>query len=169
MSRVARMGGDAMTNKAGGNFDRELTIVGGKVRLRGPLQLEKGQTLAKMYVWLWQTDANGTGAAVTAVLGEADFNSAAAQGTTAMWKTTAQPSHGTFTTGPATGMALAILRRPDGSTVPYWWSDSNIRLTTTAPVTTTPLTTTPLTTTPTQLDTPLVKALHAFINALAKG
>ena len=117
-----------MTSQAGGNFDRKLTIEGGKVRLRGPLQLEKGQTLEKMTIWLWQSDQTGTGAAATAVVGAADFDSAAAQGTTAKWKTTAEPDHGTFTTGPATGMALAILRRADGSTTPYWWSDSNIRL-----------------------------------------
>ena len=115
---------------AGGNFKRVLTIDAGRgVWLRGPLELEDDQTLWKMYVWLWQSDGEGTGAAATAVLDEADFDSTAARREGgAEWKTTAQPQHGEFRAGPATGMALAILRRADGSTSPYWWSDSNIRL-----------------------------------------
>ncbi|WP_448619133.1 Dyp-type peroxidase [Geodermatophilus sp. URMC 65] len=106
-----------------------LRIDAGKVWLRGPFELEKDQTLSKMYIWLWQSDGDGTGAAATAVLDEADFDSAAAQNVGgAEWQATAQPEHGEFRAGPATGMALAILRRADGSTTPYWWSDSNIRL-----------------------------------------
>ena len=114
---------------AGGNFKRVLTIDARTVWLSGPLELEDGQTLSKMYIWLWQSDSDGTGAAATAVLDEADFDSTAARREGgAEWKTTAQPQHGEFRAGPATGMALAILRRADGSTTPYWWSDSNIRL-----------------------------------------
>ena len=116
---------------AGGNgFYTEQTIAaGGGVRLRGPLELEKDQTLSKMYIWLWQSDGDGTGAAATAVLDDADFGSAAAQNVGgAEWQAMAQPEHGAFRAGPATGMALAILRRADGATTPYWWSDSNIRL-----------------------------------------
>ncbi len=114
---------------AGGNFKRVLTIDARTVWLSGPLELEDGQTLSKMYIWLWQSDGDGTGAAATAVLDEADFDSTAAQKSGgAEWKTMAQPQHGEFRAGPATGMALAILRRADGSTTPYWWSDSNIRL-----------------------------------------
>ena len=116
---------------AGGNgFHKEQTIdAGGGLRLSGPLELEKDWTLSKMYIWLWQVDGDGTGAAVTAVLDESNLVSAAAQnGGGAEWRTMAQPEHGEFRPGPATGMALAILRRADGSTTPYWWSASNIRL-----------------------------------------
>ena len=114
---------------AGGNFHRVLTINERKVWLSGPLELEEGQTLSKMYIWLWQSDCDGTGAAATAVVDRKDFDSPTArrEGGTE-WKTTAQPEHGEFRAGPATGMALAILERADGSTTPYWWSDSNIRL-----------------------------------------
>jgi hypothetical protein len=129
------MGGDAMTNKAGGNFDQELTIEGGKVRLRGPVGLRKGETLVQMYVWLWQSDSDGRGAAATAVLDHQDLRSADTPGAGPVWETIVQPQHGTFRAGPATGMALAILRRADGSTFPYWWSHSNISLTPTKSVT----------------------------------
>ena len=159
MSRMARMGGDAMASVAG-NFDRELTIEGGKVQLSGPLELAEGQTLLTMYVWLWQTDGDGRGAAATAVLDDRDLRSADASQSGRVWETTVQPQHGTFTAGPATGMALAILRRKDGSTFPYWWSHSNIRL---APAGTT------FVAGSNDVDTPLVKAFRAFIEALAKG
>ncbi len=129
-SREAQIGGDAMADAGGNGFYKKQVIdAGGGLRLRGPLELEKDQTLSKMYIWLWQSDGDGTGAAATAVLDEADFDSAAAQNVGgAEWQATAQPEHGEFRAGPATGMALAILRRADGSTTPYWWSDSNIRL-----------------------------------------
>jgi len=120
------MGGDVMVS--GGNFNRMLTFDAGGVQVGGPLELEDGQTLSKMYVWLWQSDGDGTGAAATAVLDGAAFHRAAARTGRAEWETMAQPEHGEFRAGPATGMALAILKRADGSTTPYWWSDNNIRL-----------------------------------------
>ena len=121
------MGGEAMTS-AGGNFRRVLRIDAGKVWLRGPFELEKDQTLSKMYIWLWQSNGDGTGAAATAVVEGRDFHSPAARREGgAEWRTTAQLAHGRFRAGPATGMALAILER-NGRTTPYWWSDSNIAL-----------------------------------------
>jgi len=116
---------------AGGNggFDTEQLIdASGGLRLSGPLELEKDQTLSKMYIWLWQSNGDGTGAAATAVLDEADVVGAvASKGGGAEWRTMARPAHGKFRAGPATGMALAILER-NGRTTPYWWSDSNILL-----------------------------------------
>ncbi len=127
-SREAQIGGDAMAGGNGG-FYKEQSIDAGTVQLRGPLELEKDQTLSKMYIWLWQADGDGTGAAATAVVDRTDFDSPAARKAGgAEWQTTVQPEHGEFRAGPATGMALAILKRADGSTTPYWWSDSNIRL-----------------------------------------
>ncbi|WP_448638550.1 hypothetical protein [Geodermatophilus sp. URMC 63] len=123
-----------MTNQAGGNFERELTIGAEGVRLRGPIGLEEGQRLLQMYVWLWQSDGDGRGAAATAVLDHQDLRSADAPGAGPVWETTVQPQHGTFRAGPATGMALAVLERADGSTFPYWWSHSNISLTPTTTV-----------------------------------
>ncbi len=134
MGRVARMGGEAMTFVAG-NFDRVLQIdAQGGVWLQGPLELEKDQTLSKMYIWLWQSDGGGTGAAATAVLDGARFDSAAARkdgGT--QWRTKADAVHGGLRAGPATGMALAVLTRGDGSTDSYWWSDNNIHVDVTGP------------------------------------
>jgi hypothetical protein len=126
-SREAQIGGDAMV--AGNGFYKEQTIdARGGLRLSGPLELEKDQTLSKMYIWLWQSDENGTGAAATVVLDESDLVSAAASKEGgAEWRTMVRPAHGKFRAGPATGMALAILER-NGRTTPYWWSDSNIRL-----------------------------------------
>ncbi len=127
-SREAQIGGDAMAGGNGG-FYKEQSIDAGTVQLRGPLELEKDQTLSKMYIWLWQENGDGTGAAATAVLDGRGFDNAAARDVGgAEWQTMAQPEHGEFRAGPATGMALAILKRADGSTTPYWWSDSNIRL-----------------------------------------
>jgi hypothetical protein len=108
---------------AGNGFYKEQTIdAGGGVRLRGPLELEKGQTLSKMHILLWQVAGDGTGTAATAVLDERDLVSAAAQNVGgAEWRTMARPEHGEFRAGYATGMALAILKRADGSTTPYAW------------------------------------------------
>ncbi len=135
MGRVARTGGEAMTFVAG-NFDRVLQIdAQGGVWLQGPLELEKDQTLSTLYVWLWQPPGNGSGGVATAVLDGARFDSAAArQDGGARWGTKADAVHGQLRAGPATGMALAVLTRGDGSTDSYWWSDSNIHLDRPGPV-----------------------------------
>jgi len=114
----------------GGNFNRVLEIDAGKgVWLRGPLGLEDDQTLSKMYLWLWQSHGDRTGAVATAFLDGEEFDSAAARERgDAEWRTMAEAVHGEFRAGPSIGMALAILEREDGSITPYWWSDSNIRL-----------------------------------------
>ena len=117
---------------AGGNggFYKEQTIdPGGGLRLSGPLELEKDWTLSKMYIWLWQVDGDGTGAAVTAVLDESDLVSAAAQnGGGAEWRTIARPENRAFPLGSESGVAIALLTRGGGSTAPYQWCGSNSRL-----------------------------------------
>ncbi len=124
------MGGDAMVDSAGGHFDRVLEIEArGGVWLHGPLELADDQRLSKLFIWLWQTPGDGPGGAATAVLNGARFNSAAARRVGgAEWRTRADAIYGELRAGPATGMALAILERGNGSTDSYWWSDSNIRL-----------------------------------------
>ena len=113
-----------------GNFDRVLQIdAQGGVWLQGPLELAAGQTLSTLYAWLWQTPGNRPGGVATAVLDGARFDSAAArQDGGARWGTKADVVHGQLRAGPATGMALAVLTRGDGSTDSYWWSDSNIHV-----------------------------------------
>ena len=134
MGRVARMGGEAMTFVAG-NFARVLQIdAQGGVWLQGPLELAAGQTLSTLYAWLWQTPGNRPGGVATAVLDGARFDSAAArQDGGARWGTKADVVHGQLRAGPATGMALAVLTRGDGSTDSYWWSDNNIHVDVTGP------------------------------------
>ncbi|MGR7026253.1 hypothetical protein [Geodermatophilus sp. URMC 62] len=129
------MGGDVVTDTAG-NFERVLQVdAQGGVWLQGPLELAADQTLSTLYVWLSQTREDGTGGVATAVLDGGGFNSAAArQAGGTPWRTQANAVHGELRAGPATGMALAVLTRDDGSTISYWWSDNGIHLKQPAPV-----------------------------------
>jgi Dyp-type peroxidase family len=121
---------------ARGDVDRVLEIdAEGDVWLQGRLELAGGQTLSELHVWLWQTRGDGTGGAATAVLDGVRFDSPAGRGGGgARWRTRADAVHGELRAGPAAAMALAVLTREDGSTETHWWSDSAVRLVSSAPV-----------------------------------
>ena len=117
--------------RAGGNFDETLHIdaEGNLVAATGPLEVRDQPTGLELYAWVFQTRADGLGAANISELGKEHFAEARAllpQGAELSRWDSAEgktENHGKFERGPATGLAVTIATTPDGDTSVTWWAD----------------------------------------------
>lgn len=99
------------------NFDDVLTIDGkGEISPRGPLGLKPGETVQKLYAWVFQQNAVEDGVCIAT---QEDPVKLAGPG----W-TTGAVQQGSFQDGGAIGMAVTISRDAGGKTRVYWWSET---------------------------------------------
>jgi hypothetical protein len=98
-----------------GKFDRELAINDhGCLSPAGPLELDKGETVLRLDVWVFQKD-NAACVAVQRVFPDSS-----------RWTTNPDPVEdhkgGPFLPGPATAMALIVSRTANGQTQAFQWT-----------------------------------------------
>ena len=106
---------------AGGNFADDIAIdQNGKIAPSGPIFVKPDETISKVYFWVFQMNEDRTGALAA---GATDQFAATATGR--VWQAPIPTHEGSFTPGPAVGMAVAIsTANADGSTIVYWWTES---------------------------------------------
>jgi hypothetical protein len=103
----------------GSNFDKVLTFdPEGRIYPRGPLEHVPGETVEKLYAWVFQLNPDKTGAACIA--GQEDQTALA----TDEWTTPAAVTEGSFGRGAAVGMAVTISKDAAGKKRVYWWSET---------------------------------------------
>lgn len=106
-----------MPGGSGGNFFN-LKLHGDTLFPSGPLEMDEGENLAKLFVWIYQLNEDGSGASL-AVAQFGGFQNRAA------WAIPADPEKydGRFRRGPITCMAMAVFEEK-GRPRPYWWSET---------------------------------------------
>jgi hypothetical protein len=103
------------------SFDDVLTIdPEGNISPSGPLELVKGETVEKLYAWVFQLNHDGTGAACIAAQ--------PSPGKLASDDWVTEPNStdhaGRFQPGAATGIAVTISTDAGGRTKVFWWSET---------------------------------------------
>jgi hypothetical protein len=103
------------------SFDAVLTInADGRISPRGPLSPAADEKVEKLYAWVFQLNADGSGAACVAAQGESTDL------TGDEWTVRADAIHeGRFRAGAAVGMAVTVSKDlVSGKTRVYWWSEN---------------------------------------------
>ncbi len=108
----------------GSNFDSPLTITGGQITPRGPLDPALTSPPAgtiELYVWVVQEPVAGPGAFMRSRGVPDPLNP------TTQWVTpapgTVASSVGTFRPGSALGMAVQVSTGPGGQARVHWWTE----------------------------------------------
>jgi hypothetical protein len=104
----------------GSKFDTQLKIDAGQVTPRGPLARDPGETVKKLYAWVFQLKSDGTGAACMATQDDPEKLAGA------NWTTRPDAiNEGSFQEGAAIGMAVTISTDAvTEKTKVYWWSET---------------------------------------------
>lgn len=107
------------------DFDREFQIENGRIVPAGPMELEVGENVTSIFAWVIQTNRDGTGAMCAGFQDHFPERH--------RWSAQAGATHhGTFRTGQALAMAVAVSSgsshyglggQPDDPRV-YWWSET---------------------------------------------
>ena len=103
---------------AGGNFtDRIAVDKNGTIVPSGPLTTQRGETVSKVYVWVFQLNDDGSGAFAAGL--QEQFGGGEEE-----WRVEAPIHEGRFRPGPAVGMAVVTSVDSGEKTVVYSWMET---------------------------------------------